>query len=181
MTQVPRLQGVVRDRRANWDQSIAMLEAAKAAGAQVTKTSIMLGCGEHRQEVIEAMQLLRQAGIVTHSDICSFNWHIDMRVVLKSCAGMLSCGQVGLPVRNSKSGCNDTWAAEVLGSCCPSAWCLQTLSCLVLFGMLLMLTCLAACRCGRGHSWAIYAAHQAAHACCRVCDARGLCSIPAGG
>ena len=60
--QVPRLQGAVRDRRANWDQSIAVLRAAKAAGAQVTKTSIMLGCGEHQQEVIQAMHLLRQAG-----------------------------------------------------------------------------------------------------------------------
>ena len=60
--QVPRLQGVVRDRRANWDQSIAMLRAAKMAGAQVTKTSIMLGCGEHRDEVIQAMHLLRDAG-----------------------------------------------------------------------------------------------------------------------
>ena len=60
--QVPRLQGAVRDRRANWGQSIAMLRAAKAAGAQVTKTSIMLGCGEHRDEVVDAMRLLREAG-----------------------------------------------------------------------------------------------------------------------
>ena len=60
--QVPRLQKMVRDRRANWDQSIAMLRAAKQAGAQVTKTSIMLGCGEHQDEVLEAMQLLRHAG-----------------------------------------------------------------------------------------------------------------------
>jgi hypothetical protein len=43
--QVERLQGVVRDRRANWAQSLATLRAAKAAGARVTKTSIMLGLG----------------------------------------------------------------------------------------------------------------------------------------
>lgn len=48
---VPRLQSVVRDRRANWDQSLAVLRAAKAAGAGVTKTSIMLGCGETQEEV----------------------------------------------------------------------------------------------------------------------------------
>jgi len=60
---VPRLQRVVRDRRANWEQSIAALEAAKAAGARVTKTSIMLGCGETAAEVLEAMQLLRDAGV----------------------------------------------------------------------------------------------------------------------
>ena len=60
--QVPRLQRAVRDRRANWQQSIAALEEAKAAGARVTKTSIMLGCGETPEEVREAMQLLRAAG-----------------------------------------------------------------------------------------------------------------------
>ena len=126
--QVPRLQAVVRDRRANWAQSIATLEAAKAsgpstemqpgiqdthhacsamhalhllsfvtwqhqscmcvgpfaprqaqgyrtsiasldlqdAGARVTKTSIMLGCGEQPDEVLEAMRLLRASGAPHH-------------------------------------------------------------------------------------------------------------------
>ena len=62
VAQVERLQGVVRDRRANWGQSLATLRAAKAAGARVTKTSIMLGCGEQPNEVLEAMQTLRDAG-----------------------------------------------------------------------------------------------------------------------
>jgi hypothetical protein len=61
-TQVPRLQGVVRDRRANWLQSLATLRAAKEAGARVTKTSIMLGCGETPAEVVAAMQELRNTG-----------------------------------------------------------------------------------------------------------------------
>ena len=60
--QVPRLQSAVRDRRANWKQSISVLKAAKENGMSVTKTSIMLGCGEHPQEVLDAMQELRQAG-----------------------------------------------------------------------------------------------------------------------
>lgn len=60
--QVPRLQSVVRDRRANWKQSIEMLKAAKAAGMAVTKTSIMLGCGERREEVVDAMRELRESG-----------------------------------------------------------------------------------------------------------------------
>jgi lipoyl synthase len=60
---VPRLQGLVRDRRANWPQSIATLRAASEAGMRITKTSIMLGCGETREEVLEAMQLLREAGV----------------------------------------------------------------------------------------------------------------------
>ena len=60
--QVPRLQSVVRDRRANWEQSLATLRAAKAAGARITKTSIMLGCGETPSEVTAAMQELRDNG-----------------------------------------------------------------------------------------------------------------------
>jgi lipoyl synthase len=64
---VPRLQSAVRDRRANWDQSIATLRAAKEAGMRVTKTSLMLGCGETKEEVLEAFRLLREAdvGVVT--------------------------------------------------------------------------------------------------------------------
>ena len=59
LVQVPRLQSVVRDRRANWEQSLGVLRAAKAAGARVTKTSIMLGCGESPDEVVEALKILR--------------------------------------------------------------------------------------------------------------------------
>lgn len=57
--QVPRLQSSVRDRRANWEQSLGVLRAAKEAGARVTKTSIMLGCGERPDEVVEALRILR--------------------------------------------------------------------------------------------------------------------------
>ncbi len=52
----------MRDRRANWEQSLATLRAAKAAGARITKTSIMLGCGESPPEVTAAMQELRDNG-----------------------------------------------------------------------------------------------------------------------
>ena len=48
---VERLQSVVRDRRANWVQSLRVLKAAKEHGVRVTKTSIMLGCGEDKEEV----------------------------------------------------------------------------------------------------------------------------------
>ncbi|KDD75287.1 hypothetical protein H632_c764p1 [Helicosporidium sp. ATCC 50920] len=61
---VPRLQSVVRDRRANWEQSLQTLEAAKAAGVRVTKTSLMLGCGERPEEVVEAERaVLREAAL----------------------------------------------------------------------------------------------------------------------
>ena len=69
---VPRLQGTVRDRRAGWDQSIATLVAAKAAGAKLTKTSLMLGCGESREEVLEALRLLRAAGV----DVVTFGQYM---------------------------------------------------------------------------------------------------------
>lgn len=60
---VERLQNVVRDRRANWTQSIGVLKAAKEYGARVTKTSIMLGCGEAPEEVVSALQALRDASV----------------------------------------------------------------------------------------------------------------------
>ncbi|MES2638706.1 MAG: lipoyl synthase [Myxococcota bacterium] len=63
---VPRLQAQVRDPRANWAQSVAILQGAKARGAgsgrngaQLTKTSLQVGHGETEAELLEAMALLR--------------------------------------------------------------------------------------------------------------------------
>jgi lipoic acid synthetase len=58
---VRSLQGV-RDSRASFDKSLETLRAAKALGA-VTKTSILLGLGETRAEVLVAMEELRLAGV----------------------------------------------------------------------------------------------------------------------
>ncbi|DBA81943.1 hypothetical protein WJX77_006139 [Trebouxia sp. C0004] len=60
---VESLQSVVRDRRANWKQSMAALKLAKQSGARVTKTSIMLGCGEQPHEVLHAFRTLRENGV----------------------------------------------------------------------------------------------------------------------
>ncbi|KAG2435979.1 hypothetical protein HYH02_011692 [Chlamydomonas schloesseri] len=62
---VERLQGQVRDRRAGWAQSLATLRHAKAVsgGKLLTKSSIMLGCGESREEVVATMRALRDAGV----------------------------------------------------------------------------------------------------------------------
>ncbi|KAL0026426.1 hypothetical protein WJX79_009062 [Trebouxia sp. C0005] len=60
---VESLQSVVRDRRANWKQSMAALKLAKQSGARVTKTSIMLGCGEQPDEVLHAFRTLRENGV----------------------------------------------------------------------------------------------------------------------
>ena len=60
---VERLQGVVRDRRAGWDQSMKVLRTAKEMGAKITKSSIMLGCGETPEEVVATMRTLRENGV----------------------------------------------------------------------------------------------------------------------
>lgn len=60
---VERLQGAVRDRRAGWDQSMSVLRMAKDMGARVTKSSIMLGCGETPEEVLATMRTLRENGM----------------------------------------------------------------------------------------------------------------------
>lgn len=61
---VERLTGRVRDRRAGYRQSLATLEAAKAAnGLLVTKSSIMLGLGEEDDEIEQALRDLRTAGV----------------------------------------------------------------------------------------------------------------------
>lgn len=61
---VPRLQLPVRDPRANWEQSMAVLAAAKQLRpGQLTKTSLQVGHGETEEELVEAMTLLRAADV----------------------------------------------------------------------------------------------------------------------
>ena len=69
---VPELQAGVRDRRANWAQSVAVLKTAKASGAKITKTSIMLGLGETRAQVVRALRLLRDADV----DVVTFGQYM---------------------------------------------------------------------------------------------------------
>lgn len=57
-----------------------MLRAAKDAGAQITKTSIMLGCGERQEEVLETMQLLRHAGQAAAADAV-LQWQLQVCAV----------------------------------------------------------------------------------------------------
>ena len=66
---VRRLQSKVRDRRAGYVESFRVLEHAKAVreqheqGPLVTKTSIMLGCGEEPEEVRQTMRDALNAGV----------------------------------------------------------------------------------------------------------------------
>ncbi|KAL3684387.1 hypothetical protein R1sor_002409 [Riccia sorocarpa] len=61
---VKRLQRIVRDPRAGYEQSMGVLKHAKEAKeGMVTKSSIMLGLGETDDEVKQTMQDLRAVGV----------------------------------------------------------------------------------------------------------------------
>jgi lipoic acid synthetase len=61
---VRRLQDGVRDKRANFEQSLAVLRHARQSGnVRFTKSSLMLGLGEEEAEVEDAMDAARAAGV----------------------------------------------------------------------------------------------------------------------
>lgn len=61
---VKRLQKYVRDHRAGYEQSLAVLRHAKQVNPSLfTKTSLMLGLGETEEEVLEAMRDMRAADV----------------------------------------------------------------------------------------------------------------------
>jgi len=83
METVRRLQPFVRDKRAAYDQSLASLKEAKRVAAEegsearggrrlYTKSSIMLGLGETREEVVQAMEDLRAADV----DVVTFGQYL---------------------------------------------------------------------------------------------------------
>jgi lipoic acid synthetase len=58
------LQDTVRDKRANFAQSLSILRHAKESGkVRYTKTSLMLGFGERDEEIAETMDAARGAGV----------------------------------------------------------------------------------------------------------------------
>jgi len=61
---VPRLDRLVRDRRASFDQSLTILKKAKELRPDLlTKTSLMVGLGESDEEILDAMMRIREAGV----------------------------------------------------------------------------------------------------------------------
>ncbi|MET0388713.1 MAG: lipoyl synthase [Polyangiales bacterium] len=60
---VPSLQRKMRDARCSWERSLMTLRAAREAGAAVTKSSVMVGCGEAPEEVFQTLSELREAGV----------------------------------------------------------------------------------------------------------------------
>ena len=61
---IERLQSTVRDRRANYEQSLNVLSGAKETHPHIlTKTSLMLGLGETLDEIKSCLTDLRQHGV----------------------------------------------------------------------------------------------------------------------
>ncbi|GAB4846808.1 sphingosine N-acyltransferase subunit lip1 [Ancistrocladus abbreviatus] len=71
---VEELQSAVRDRRANFKQSLDVLMMAKeyTPAGTLTKTSIMLGCGETPEQVVSTMEKVRAAGV----DVMTFGQYM---------------------------------------------------------------------------------------------------------
>ncbi|WFD44227.1 lipoyl synthase [Malassezia psittaci] len=70
---VERTTPSVRDRRAKYRQSLAMLLHAKQSKPElITKTSIMLGCGEEDHEVDQTLRDLREAQV----DVVTFGQYM---------------------------------------------------------------------------------------------------------
>jgi lipoic acid synthetase len=71
---VRRLSPSARDRRAGYDRSLAVLGAARELGPSglVTKSSIMLGLGETREELAECLNDLRTASV----DLVTFGQYL---------------------------------------------------------------------------------------------------------
>jgi lipoic acid synthetase len=60
---VERLQFPVRDRRAGYEQSLSVLDQVDRESDLYTKTSLMLGVGEHDHEVYQTLSDLREVGV----------------------------------------------------------------------------------------------------------------------
>ena len=70
---VEGLQRFVRDRRAGYRQSLSVLAFVKQSFPYlITKTSIMLGCGETAEEVQQTLRDLRAAGV----DVVTFGQYL---------------------------------------------------------------------------------------------------------
>ena len=79
---VKRLQRTVRDGRANYEQSLKVLRTVKEINPEIyTKSSIIAGFGETKEEIIETMKDLRQnkVDIVTLGQyLRPSDWHVQV-------------------------------------------------------------------------------------------------------
>ena len=73
METVERLTPRVRDHRAKYQQSLAVLKYAKSVGNCLTKTSLMLGLGETDQEILQTLHDLRAMDV----DVVTFGQYLQ--------------------------------------------------------------------------------------------------------
>ena len=80
---VERLTPSVRDKRASYRQSLRVLAAAKKLRPGiVTKTSIMLGLGETKEEVVQSMRDCLEAGVEIYTlgqYLQPSSWHLEVK------------------------------------------------------------------------------------------------------
>ncbi|CAE6349082.1 unnamed protein product [Rhizoctonia solani] len=69
---VEALTPFVRDRRAKFHQSLAVLAHAKKSGVKITKTSIMLGVGETDEQLMDTLKALRANSV----DVVTFGQYM---------------------------------------------------------------------------------------------------------
>jgi len=70
---VERLTPNVRDRRANYKQSLDVLKYSKTVGNCLTKTSLMLGLGESEEELMTTLEDLRAIDV----DVVTFGQYLQ--------------------------------------------------------------------------------------------------------
>ncbi|MFC6961215.1 lipoyl synthase [Halocatena marina] len=70
---VERLQWPVRDRRANYEQSLSVLEQVSESSDSYAKTSLMLGVGEYDHEIYQTLGDLREIGV----DVVTFGQYLQ--------------------------------------------------------------------------------------------------------
>jgi lipoic acid synthetase len=70
---VERLQWPVRDRRADYEQSLSVLKQVKEESDIYTKTSLMLGVGEYDHEIYQTLSDLREIDV----DIVTFGQYLQ--------------------------------------------------------------------------------------------------------
>mmetsp|Transcript_44491 Transcript_44491/g.125611 ORF Transcript_44491/g.125611 Transcript_44491/m.125611 type:complete len:376 (+) Transcript_44491:92-1219(+) len=73
METVERLTPRVRDHRADYRQSLAVLKYAKSVSNCLTKTSLMLGLGETDEELLQALEDLRAVDV----DVVTFGQYLQ--------------------------------------------------------------------------------------------------------
>lgn len=80
---VPRLQAAVRDRRANYRQSLSVLNNVKRMNSSIfTKSSIIVGFGETDREVIHTMKDLREIDVdflTIGQYLRPSDWHLPVK------------------------------------------------------------------------------------------------------